>query len=119
MEAHLYYVNVTISAALVTAHALHRSGADDAYTVAPGGGTIVEGAAWLWNRLLEEQDWDLLRTRYSGSRGVAWAELFVHEFPNHPAAASMDAWLATKSALYLNMGGGPITCLYRRIPMES
>lgn len=119
LESHLYYVNVTISAALVTAHALNRSGARDAYTVAPGGGTVVEGAAWLWKALLEEQDSDLFRTRYTGSRGVAWAELFVHEFPDHPAAASMDAWLATRTALYLNMGGGPTTCLYRRVPHQA
>ena len=41
----LSFVNATLQSALVAAHALHRSGARDVYTVAPGGGTLVEGLA--------------------------------------------------------------------------
>ena len=47
----LSFVNATLQSALVAAHALHRSGARDVYTVAPGGGTLVEGLAWLWNEI--------------------------------------------------------------------
>ena len=115
----LFFSTVTVAAALVAGHALHRSGAGDVYTVAPGGGTIVEGAAWLWNRLQEEQPSNLLQARYSGSEGVGWAELFLHEFPEHPLIADIDAGIDVKRPLYLNMGGGPTTCLYRRVTPVS
>ena len=103
-----------IAPGLVAAHALYRSGATVAYTVAPNGGSIVEAAAWLWNRLQEEQPDTLLQARNSGSDGIGWAELFLRDFPNHSLAADIDAWLEKRRPLYLNMGGGPTTCLYYR-----
>ena len=106
---------ITVGAALVSAHALQRSGARDVYTVAPGGGTIVEGVTWLWNKLQEAQPRNLLQSRHGGGEGVGWVELFLHEFPEHPLAEDIDAWLDERRPLYLNMGGGPTTCLYRRI----
>ena len=116
----LSFVNATLQSALVAAHALQRSGASDVYTVAPGGGTLAEGLAWLWNEIEEKRPVEiLLNTRSEGSKSVAWVELFVHEFPDHPAAGRMDEWLAGKGALHVNMGGGPTTCLYRRVPAES
>ena len=116
----LSFVNATLQSALVAAHALQRSGANDVYTAAPRGGTLVEGLAWLWNEIEEKRPMELLTdTRNAGSKSVAWAELFVHEFPEHPAAKRMDEWLATKRALHVNMGGGPTTCLYRRTSTES
>ena len=30
----------------------------------------------------------------------------------------MEAWLDNKRPLYVNMGGGPTTCLYRRVPQR-
>ena len=112
----IYYANMTFSAALVAAYALRRSGVDDVYTAAPAGGTIVEGAAWLWNALVEGGHTDLLRTRSPGSRNVAWIELFIREFPGHPATAGMRSWIAdSPHPLYGNMNGGPTTCLYRRL----
>ena len=110
----LSFVNATLQSALVAAHALHRSGARDVYTVAPGGGTLVEGIAWLWKEVEDKRPSEILATRNEGSKSVAWAELFVHEFPDHPAAKRMNEWLASKRALHVNMGGGPTTCLYRR-----
>ena len=108
-----------IAPALVAAHALYRSGAAVAYTIAPGGGTIVEAAAWLWNRLQEEQPDNLLQARDSGSEGVGWAELFLRDFPNHPLAAEINAGLDKERPLYLNIGGGPTTCLYYRVASRS
>ena len=109
----------TVGSALVAAHALYRSGAGDVYTVAPGGGTIAEGAAWLWNELQKAQPKNLLQSRHGGSEGAGWIELFLHEFPRHPLAASIDTWLDRRRPFYLNMGGGPTTCLYHRVPQES
>lgn len=117
----LYYANMTYGAALSAAYALSRSGARDVYELAPGGGTVVEGAVWLWGWLLEEKPLELMNARGVGSRAVAWTELFIGEFPDHPAAARMDAWLADDIFPrygYLN-GGGPSTCLYRRIAPAS
>ena len=113
----IYYVNMTTAAALAAAYALHRAGLDDAYTMAPKRGAIVEGAEWVWEELVKGRHSDLLRARSGGSRSVAWIELFIHEFPDHPSAAKMRAWRARATRpLSGNMGGGPTTCLYRRIP---
>ena len=116
----LYYANMTYGAAISTAYALSRSGVGDVYQVSPGGGTLVEGMAWLSKSLLEARPADLLRQRHTGSRGVGWMELFVRDFPDHPAAKDMNAWLAANpAALYVNMSGGPTTCLYRRIQPQA
>ena len=113
----IYYVNMTVAAALSAAYALDRAGGSDTYKMAPKRGTVVEGADWLWEELVKGRHSDLLRTRSGGSRSVAWIELFIREFPNHPSAVKMRAWRA-KAATPLsgNMGGGPTTCLYRRTP---
>ena len=113
----LYYTNMTVSAALATAYALSRSGAEDVYDLKPGGGTIVEGASWLWDGLIEEHPLDLMKARGSGSRAVAWTELFVREFPNNPAARKMNSWLEAQRVPRYSYtgGGGPTTCLYRKI----
>ena len=86
----LSFVNATLQSALVAAHALHKSGARDVYTVAPGGGTLAEGLSWLWNKFEEEKPSEIDALRHDGSKAVAWIELFIHEFPDHPAAARMD-----------------------------
>ena len=113
----LFYTNMTVSAALPAAYALYRSGAEDVYDLKPGGGTIVEGASWLWDRLIDEHPFDLMRARHPGSRAVAWTELFVREFPNHPAAKEMNSWLEAQRVPRYSYtgGGGPSTCLYRKI----
>ncbi len=119
-ERHLYYANMTYGAASVAAHALYRSGAGDVYTVAPGGGTLVEGVTWLWTRYSKNAPADLLRRHHPGSRGVGWVELFVREFPGHTTARDMETWLAAHPGpYYVNMGGGPTTCLFRRITANS
>ena len=116
----IYYANMTTAAALAAAYALERAGVDDAYTMAPKRGTIVEGAEWVWEELIEGKHSDLLRTRHPGSRSAAWIELFIREFPDHPSATKMRAWRArAASPLSGNMGGGPTTCLYRRTPAAS
>ena len=115
----LSFVNATMQSALVAAHALRRSGAGDVYTVAPSGGTVVEGVAWFWDAFEREEPSNLQKTRSPGSKGVGWTEVFVHEFPNHPSAARMRAWLAERNASFVNMGGGPTTCLYRRVDLSS
>jgi len=110
-----YYSNMTYGAAMAAAFVLVRSGHDDVYTMTPGGGNLVEGLAWLWDRLEREQPADLLRARHTGSRAVAWTELFVHEFPHHPASTRMNSWLEENPAPRFSYtgGGGPTTCLYR------
>ena len=114
----LSFVNATLQSALVAAHALHRSGVSDVYAAAPAGGTLVEGIAWFWDAYERARPSDLVHARHAGSRGVGWAELFLHEFPDHPLAAEIDAWLDDKRPLYVNMGGGPTTCLYRQVPQR-
>lgn len=116
----LYYANMTYGAAISTAYALTRSGAEDVYEVSPGGGTLVEGMAWLTKAMLEARPSDLLRQRHTGSRGVGWMEIFVREFPDNPAAKDTNAWLtAHPGPYYVNMSGGPTTCLYRRIQPQT
>ena len=66
------YVNMTAAASLAAAYALDRAGVDDVYTMAPRRGTIVEGAQWLWEELVKGRHSDLLRTRHTGGRSVAW-----------------------------------------------
>ena len=115
----LYYRNMTYGSAMVTAYALYRSGASDVYTLAPGGGTLVEGAAHYWESFLEERPDNLRETRTWGSRSPAWTEVFVREFPHHPTAAKMASWLDRDSRVpkfAFTSGGGPSTCLYRRLP---
>ena len=116
-----YYRNMTYSSAMVTAYALYRSGASDVYEIAPGGGTLVEGASHYWDSFLEDRP-ALMQTRTSGSRSPAWTELFVREFPTHPAAVKMESWLARDAGIpkyAFTSGGGPSTCLYRRITPQA
>ncbi|MCY4579834.1 MAG: hypothetical protein OXD31_12415 [Chloroflexi bacterium] len=116
----LSHINSTLQGALVAAHALRRSGASDVYTIAPGGGTVIEGLAWLWDEIEEKRPLEILAfPRHDGSKSIAWVELFVHEFPDHPSAKHMDEWLSKKGALHVNMGGGPTTCLYGRVTPEA
>ena len=116
----LYYANMTYGAAISTAYALTRSGAEDVYEVSPGGGTLVEGMAWLSKAMFEAQPPGLTRRRHGGSRGIGWMEIFVREFPDNPTAKDMDTWLtANPGPYYVNMSGGPTTCLYRRIQRKS
>lgn len=116
------YVNMTVAAALAAAYALHRAGVEDVYTLAPKRGSVVDGAAWVWDRLLEDErrHSDLLRLRHGGGRSVAWIELFIREFPDHPSSASMREWRSRSEVpLSGNMAGGPTTCLYRPVPGAS
>ena len=116
----LYYANMTYGAAATTAYALSRSGAGDVYEVSPGGGTLVEGMAWLTKSMFEARPADLMRRRDKGSRSLGWMEIFVREFPDNPAAKDMDTWLsAVPTPHYVNMSGGPTTCLYRQIQPQS
>ena len=113
----LYYRNLTYGPALATAYALRRSGVPDVYEVAPRGGTLVEGITSLWDALLKRNPSELMRIRADGSRAVAWIELFIREFPGHPTTKKMEKWLSAHAVpryAYTN-GGGPSTCLYRRI----
>ena len=66
----LSHVNATLQSALVAAHALHRSGVGDVYTVAPAGGTLVEGIAWFWDAYDSERPLNLGHERHTGSKGV-------------------------------------------------
>ncbi|MDE0390357.1 MAG: hypothetical protein OXI75_16785 [Rhodospirillales bacterium] len=111
----LSFVNATLQSALVAAHALHKSGVSDVYTLAPGGGTLSEGLAWLWNRIEATRPVNLIAGRHDGSKSIAWIELFIHEFPDHPTSGSMKKWIEGKGAMHVNMGGGPTTCLYRAV----
>ena len=115
----LSFVNLTLGPALVAAHALHRSGASDVYTVAPAGGTLIDGLEWLWNEIEEKHPREILSRRHSGSRSIGWAELFIREFPEHPLAARMNDWLSDKRPQYVHHAGGPTTCLYHRIPPQT
>ena len=111
--------NALVSAALVAAYALRRSGEEDVYSIAPRGGTVVAGAARLWNQLHSGSPLtETLRSRSLGRRQVegAWIELFVREFPTYPGTLQMRSWISRAGrALYGDLAGGPTTCLYRRV----
>lgn len=110
------YVNSTVAAALVAAYALKRSGETGVYDLAPKRGTLVEGAVWVWRELVEGRHPDLLRARSPGGRSVAWIELFIREFPEHPTASEMRSWISRSGMpLYGYLAGGPTSCFYRRI----
>lgn len=113
---HVYYPNMTYQATLAAAFALHRSGYDDVYVMAPKKGTIVDGMVWLWDAVFDRNQFQLKKLRGSGSRTIAWAEIFVHEFPEHPHAEKMRTWIAQKNRpVYGAFAGGPVSCLYRQI----
>ena len=111
----LSFVNATLQSALVAAHALHKSGASDVYTMSPGGGTLSEGLAWLWDRVETKRPPEILAPRHDGSKSIAWIELFIREFPTNPATVRMKEWTEGMGALHVNMGGGPTSCLYRAV----
>ncbi len=116
------YTSMTNGAGLVAAHALHQSGIADVYDLRTHGGSIVDGAAWAFDLVSRnpELDTDLYRkTRHPGGRTMGWPELFVREFPNHPATPGMKAWLRSSStARFHYLAGGPTTCLYRSTARE-
>ncbi len=113
---HVYYPNMTYQTALASAFILHRSGYDDVFEYAPKKGTIVDGVEWLWDQLFEKKQTKLIRTRSSGTRHLAWSELFISQFPDHPVSEKMRQWRDSQhEPLYGALAGGPTTCLYRKI----
>ena len=112
----LSFVNATMQSALMAAYALRKSGFDDVYSMAPERGTLVEGISWLWNEVENKRPIEIIgQPRHAGAKSVAWIELFIHEFPDHPETKRMRKWTEGKGAMHVNMGGGPTTCLYRAV----
>ena len=113
---HVYYPNMTYQATLAAGFALQRSGYEDVYEMAPKKGTIIDGIEWLWDSVFDKNQFQLMKIQGSGSRTVAWAELFTLEFPDRPYADKMHNWLESKQTpVYGAFAGGPVSCLYRVI----
>ena len=113
---HVYYPNMTYQATLAAGFALQRAGYKDVYEMAPKKGTIIDGIEWLWDAVFDKNQIELIKIQGSGSRTVAWAELFALEFSDRPYADKMRNWLESKQTpVYGAFAGGPVSCLYRAI----
>ena len=112
----IYYPNMTYQAAFGAAFALRRSGYDNVYELAPKKGTIVDGMEWLWDSVFDKDQFQLMDIYSMGSRTVAWAEIYIREFPDRHHAKRMRAWIESKKTpIYGAYSGGPVSCLYRVI----
>lgn len=114
----LYYANMTWGPLSVTAHALERSGVPDAHRLATGGGRLHEAAEWLVVSMRARSDPLLDNARGLGSRSVAWLELLFADQPGAAAFApeARRALDRLGSPVYVAFAGGPVSCLYRRLP---
>ena len=110
------YASMTVGPALFAADALRRSGAIDVFDYAPKGGNIKEGSAWLIDKAFATNDPVTSQPRKQFG-GLAWVELFIVLFPDHPVSKMADEKLNRGSGgLETFMtGGGPATCFYRDI----
>ncbi len=112
----IYYPNMTYQAAFGAAFALRRSGYDNVYELAPKKGTIVDGMEWLWDSVFDKDQFQLMLIQGSGSRTVAWAEIYMREFPDRNYTNKMRSWIESKKTpVYGAYAGGPVSCLYRAI----
>jgi hypothetical protein len=112
MKKTLKRVGMTTGPALYAAYALSLSGVDDVFEEAPKGGNIKEGMAWLINRAFETKNKIYAKT-YGYAISMAYIELFMKLFPEHPVAVGELAMRKYRSVYTVHVGGGPATCFLR------
>ena len=112
MKKTLKYVGMTTGPALYAAYALSLSGVDDVFEEAPKGGNIKEGMAWLINRAFETKNRIYAKT-YGYAISMAYIELFMKLFPEHPVSVEEQAMRMYRSLYTVHVGGGPATCFLR------
>ena len=106
--------SATIGPALYAATALHRSGVTDVFDYAPKGGNIKEGSSWVIEKAFARKD-PITRQPTKPFGGLAWVELFIVLFPDHPVSKMADEKLPRRFGGLegWETGGGPATCFYR------
>ena len=112
MKKTLKYVGMTTGPALYAAYALSLSGVDDVFEEAPKGGNIKEGMAWLIKRAKETGN-KIYAKSYGYAISMAYIELFMKLFPEHPVAVGEQAIREYKTVYTVHVGGGPATCFLR------
>ena len=71
---------------------------------------------WLWDSVFDKDQFQLMLIQGSGSRTVAWAEIYMREFPDRNYTNKMRSWIESKKTpVYGAYAGGPVSCLYRAI----
>ncbi len=88
------------------------SGVDDVFEEAPKGGNIKEGMAWLIKRAKETGN-KIYAKSYGYAISMAYIELFMKLFPEHPVAVGELAMRKYRSVYTVHVGGGPATCFLR------
>ena len=112
MKKTLKMVGMTTGPALYAAYALSLSGVDDVFEEAPKGGNIKEGMAWLIKRAKETGN-KIYAKSYGYAISMAYIELFMKLFPEHPVAVGEQAVCKYRSVYTVHVGGGPATCFLR------
>ncbi len=112
MKKTLKMVGMTTGPALYAAYALSLSGVDDVFEEAPKGGNIKEGMAWLIKRAKETGN-KIYAKSYGYAISMAYIELFMKLFPEHPVAVGEQAIREYKTVYTVHVGGGPATCFLR------
>ncbi len=112
MKKTLKMVGMTTGPALYAAYALSLSGVDGVFEEAPKGGNIKEGMAWLIKRAKETGN-KIYAKSYGYAISMAYIELFMKLFPEHPVAVGEQAVRKYRSVYTVHVGGGPATCFLR------
>ena len=112
MKKTLKMVGMTTGPALYAAYALSLSGVDGIFEEAPKGGNIKEGMAWLIKRAKETGN-KIYAKSYGYAISMAYIELFMKLFPEHPVAVGELAMRKYRSVYTVHVGGGPATCFLR------
>ena len=112
MKKTLKMVGMTTGPALYAAYALSLSGVDGVFEESPRGGNVKEAIAWLITRAKETKNKIYAKT-YGYALSMAYIELFMKLFPEHPVAVGEQAIREYKTVYTVHVGGGPATCFLR------
>jgi len=112
MKKTLKMVGMTTGPALYAAYTLSLSGIDGVFEEAPKGGNIKEAIAWLIKRAKETGN-KIYRKDRGYAISMAYIELFMKLFPEHPVAVGEQAMRMYRSLYTVHVGGGPATCFLR------
>ena len=114
MKKTLKMVGMTTGPALYAAYALSLSGVDGIFEEAPKGGNIKEAIAWLIKRAKETKN-KLYTKRFGYATSMAYIELFMKLFSEHPVAVGEQAMRKDRTLYTVHIGGGAATCFYREL----
>ncbi|SVE60730.1 uncharacterized protein METZ01_LOCUS513584, partial [marine metagenome] len=112
MKKTLKMVGMTTGPALYAAYALSLSGVDGIFEESPRGGNVKEAIAWPITRAKETKN-KIYAKNYGYALSMAYIELFMKLFPEHPVAVGEQAVRKYRSVYTVHVGGGPATCFLR------